>query len=267
MIARLLENIQSHITISQSEKEILKTLFKEKTYKKGDYFLSDGQICKYVGFISRGLMRYYINHDGEEKTYAFSQENQFVCNYESFLPQSQSSKIIQALEDSDVLVISHTDLQSLYAKIREGERFGRIAIEAVFLQLLKDINSLYTETPEVRYEQFIQNHPDLQQRISQYHPTGGELLSVAGGKYRILVSGKQTNGAFATIEMSVPPQSGPGSHSHANFFESFYILEGEVEVHSEAGFYTAKKGAFVVVPEGGIIHNFKNVSHQVALLI
>jgi CRP-like cAMP-binding protein len=169
MINSLLDNIQSLITLSEAEKDIVTSLFKEKTYKKGDFFLADGQICKQVGFVTKGLMRYYINHDGEEKTYAFSQENQYVCNYESFLPQSPSSKIIQALEDSIVFVISHSDLQLLYANVREGERFGRIAIEAVFLQILKDINSFYTEKPEVRYERFLTNHPDLQQRISQYH--------------------------------------------------------------------------------------------------
>jgi CRP-like cAMP-binding protein len=169
MINSLLDNIQNLITLSQAEKDIVTSLFKEKKYKKGDYFLADGQVCKQVGFVTKGLMRYYINHDGEEKTYAFSQENQYVCNYESFLPQSPSSKIIQALEDSDVLVISYNDLQKLYANVREGERFGRIAIEAVFLQILKDINSFYTETPEVRYERFLKNHADLQQRISQYY--------------------------------------------------------------------------------------------------
>lgn len=169
MINSLLKNVQSLIRLSGQEKEIISTLFKEKTYKKGDFFLAEGQICKHVGFVAKGLMRYYINHDGEEKTYAFSQEDQYVCNYESFLPQKPSSKIIQALEDSDVLVISHSDLQLLYASIREGERYGRIAVEAVFLQMLKDINSFYTETPEVRYEGFLNTHPDLQQRISQYH--------------------------------------------------------------------------------------------------
>ena len=165
----LLHNIQSLISLDEAEKDIITGLFKEKTYKKGDFFLADGQICKQVGFVAKGLMRYYINHDGEEKTYAFSQENEYVCNYESFIPQSPSSKIIQALEDSVVLVISHSDLQLLYAKVREGERYGRIAIEMVFLQILKDINSFYTETPELRYERFLKNHSDLQQRISQYH--------------------------------------------------------------------------------------------------
>ncbi|CAM4093351.1 Mannose-6-phosphate isomerase, cupin superfamily [Pedobacter westerhofensis] len=98
-------------------------------------------------------------------------------------------------------------------------------------------------------------------------PKGGKILSVVGGNYRILVSGKQTNGAFSTIEMLVPPQNGPGPHSHADFYESFYIVDGEVEVHSEAGTYTAKKGSFVLVPEGGIVHYFKNVSDKVAQLL
>ncbi len=109
MINSLLYSIQNLITLSPTEIGIVTSLFKEKTYKKGDFFLEEGRICKQVGFVAKGLMRYYINHDGEEKTYAFSQENDYVCNYESFLPQSPSSKIIQALEDSDVLVISRAD--------------------------------------------------------------------------------------------------------------------------------------------------------------
>jgi quercetin dioxygenase-like cupin family protein len=98
-------------------------------------------------------------------------------------------------------------------------------------------------------------------------PEGGKTLSVMGGNYRVLVSGKQTNGAFSTIEMLVPAQNGPGPHSHAGFYESFYIVDGEVEVHSEAGSYTAKKGAFVVIPEGGVVHYFKNVSNNMAQLL
>ncbi|HET8573966.1 MAG TPA: Crp/Fnr family transcriptional regulator [Edaphocola sp.] len=169
MINSLLYSIRNLITLSSAEADIVTSLFKEKTYKKGDFFLKEGQICKQVGFVAKGLMRYYINQDGEEKTYAFSQENNYVCNYESFLPQSPSSKNIQALEDSHVLVISHDDLQIFYTTVREGERFGRMVIGAVLIQLLEDLSSFYTDTPEHRYEKFIKDHPDLQQRISQYH--------------------------------------------------------------------------------------------------
>jgi CRP-like cAMP-binding protein len=165
----LLGSIQKVIDLSPEEIDVVTALFKQKTYKKGEFFLEEGRICKQVGFVAKGLLRYYINHEGEEKIYDFSQENEFVCNYESFLPQLPSSKNIQALEESEVFVISHADLQVFYANVRGGERFGRIAIEAVFVKLLQDISSMYTDTPELRYERFLTKHADLQQRISQYH--------------------------------------------------------------------------------------------------
>ena len=97
--------------------------------------------------------------------------------------------------------------------------------------------------------------------------TEGEDYSVAGGIYRILVSGTQTNGEFAVIEMSVPAGGGPGPHAHANFQESFYVIEGEVEVKTEQGSFTATKGAFVNIPLGGMVHCFKNKSANLAKLL
>jgi CRP-like cAMP-binding protein len=124
MIKSLLGTIQNLITLSPAERDLVTALFKEKRYKKGDFFLAGGQVCKQVGFVTKGLLRYYINHDGEDKTYDFTQENNFVCNYESFIPQSPSTKIIQALEDCEMLVISYTDLQTFYQSVAGAERFG-----------------------------------------------------------------------------------------------------------------------------------------------
>ena len=169
MTEKLISSIQSIIDLTQQEVECINELFEEKHIKKGDFFLAEGQVCKQVGFIVKGLIRYYINHNGEDKTYAFAQENNFVCNNESFIPQTPSTKIIQALEDCEILQISYADLQTFYKSIRQGERFGRLVIEQVFIQTLQDLSSFYTDTPEYRYEKFIKQHPDLQQRISQYH--------------------------------------------------------------------------------------------------
>lgn len=95
----------------------------------------------------------------------------------------------------------------------------------------------------------------------------GLNLSVVGDTYRILITGKETGNAFSTIEFNIPPNGGPGPHSHADFHESFYIVEGQVEVNSETGSYTAKKGAFVTIPKGGIVHDFKNKTSQKAVLL
>ena len=165
----LISSIQYLINLNSKEVELTKTLFREKFIKKGDFFLAEGQVCKQAGFIVKGLMRYYINHEGEEKTYNFAKENNFICNYESFVPQTPTTKIIQALEDCEILQISYEDLQTFYKSIHEGEKFGRLVIEQVFIQLIQDLGSFYTDTPEYRYEKFINNFPDLQQRVSQYH--------------------------------------------------------------------------------------------------
>lgn len=95
----------------------------------------------------------------------------------------------------------------------------------------------------------------------------GQTVAVAGGSYRIIVSGTQTSGEFATIEMVVPAHAGPGPHSHADFHETFYVIEGAVQVTSQAGSYTAEKGAYVVIPKGGIVHQFKNHTASTARLL
>ncbi|MBC3785505.1 cupin domain-containing protein [Spirosoma utsteinense] len=98
-------------------------------------------------------------------------------------------------------------------------------------------------------------------------PEGGKSVSVGGSTYRILVSGKDTAGAFATIDMLIPPGGGPGPHAHAAFEESFYVIEGEIEVKSEFGQYVAAKGSFITIPKGGVVHSFKNKTSQTAHLL
>jgi quercetin dioxygenase-like cupin family protein len=98
-------------------------------------------------------------------------------------------------------------------------------------------------------------------------PEEGVNISLVGNTYRILVSGKDTDGAFATIDMLVPPGGGPGPHAHSDFEETFYVMEGEIEVKSEFGSYIASKGSFIAVPKGGVVHAFKNKTNQTAHLL
>lgn len=169
MITSLLRTIEKAVSVDDAEKELIAELFSEKKYQKGEYFLKEGDVCKYVGFMISGVMRYYINDDGEDKTYGFAKEYEFICNNESFLPQLPSRQNIQALEDCTLLVIGYNDLQRFYTSLKNGERFGRLVIEQVFVKNLQGLNSFYTDSPELRYEKFVKEYPDLLQRIPQYY--------------------------------------------------------------------------------------------------
>ena len=108
---------------------------------------------------------------------------------------------------------------------------------------------------------------DQTQKLTITQAGGGGNLGIAGNNYRVLVNGEQTGGAYAVIDMLVPDGGGPGPHSHAEIQESFYVVDGEVEFKTEALTYTAKKGDFVNIPLGGMVHCFKNKSGSLAHLI
>ncbi|MEJ0082551.1 MAG: cyclic nucleotide-binding domain-containing protein [Puia sp.] len=141
----LLEKIKRFIRLSESEEQILEGLFVEKHFARGDFFLRENQVCRHLGLIHQGIIRYYINAGGEDKTYYFGREGDFVCEYESFIQQTSSDKNIQVLEDCSIFLISFGDLQRLYSEIKEGNLFGRIGIEQVFVSILQQLTSFYND--------------------------------------------------------------------------------------------------------------------------
>jgi CRP-like cAMP-binding protein len=168
-LTALIEKIRLIVPLSDADITLINTLFQPSLLKKGDYFVQQGQVCHQVGFIQTGLVRYFVNQDGDEKIYSFGLENDFVCDYESFLSQQPCRRGIQAIEDSTLYVISYANLQRLFAELTYGERFGRVVIEQIFVQTMGQLVSLYTDSQEARYQAFLDEYPSLATRITQYH--------------------------------------------------------------------------------------------------
>jgi CRP-like cAMP-binding protein len=165
----LLKTIKTYIALSAEEELLVQSLFTERHLDAGAYFLEEGKVCRHVAYIQKGLVRYFINQDGNERTMYFNSEKEFVSYYPSFLSGLPSDKYIQALEPTELFVITRERLQHFYQNIGEGEKFGRMGIEQVFLSAMRQLDSFYTDTPEQRYRQFLLSYPGLAQRIPQYY--------------------------------------------------------------------------------------------------
>lgn len=165
----LIKAIRKYIPLSPDDEKVIERLFKRKVFRQDEHFLEAGTTCRYVGFIDSGLVRYYTNGPDDEKTYYFSKEGAFICDYESFLPQVPSARNIQALEPSVIYRIGHSGLQQLYRELEHGERLGRLVIEDVFIHAIRQVNSMYNDTPETRYREFLAMYPDIGQRVHQYY--------------------------------------------------------------------------------------------------
>jgi quercetin dioxygenase-like cupin family protein len=94
----------------------------------------------------------------------------------------------------------------------------------------------------------------------------GVMYHGPGDRYRFLVTGEETAGAYFAMEALLPQGGGPPPHTHANEDETFYIVEGLVDFRLGDEYITAGPGDFVSVPRGEV-HNFHNSRPETAQLI
>jgi len=90
-------------------------------------------------------------------------------------------------------------------------------------------------------------------------------LAVVGDTYTILISGDDTNGRYALIDMMIPAGGGPPPHRH-DFEEMFHVLEGEVDVTIRGQTSKANTGEAVNVPALAP-HSFRNPTDQTVRLL
>jgi CRP-like cAMP-binding protein len=155
--------------LTEADCALFEPFLQTKNIKAKDILLRDGQICLELGFINKGIFRMYYLIDGKEVNTHFSFENEFVVNYDSFIQESPSKYIIQALEDAEIVTFNLQTLQNAYNTSQNWERFGRIMAEYSYKITTKRVESFMFMDAEQRYLQMMQESPKLLERIPLYH--------------------------------------------------------------------------------------------------
>ena len=162
--------ISGYIDINEKEWTYYASMFREKKLKKKEIILKEGSNCRDVFFVVRGLLRvYFIDKEGDEKTFHFALENTFVTDYKSFLKRLPSNFSVQAMEDSTIVLMSYDMLHDGYKKLRFGEKLGRLLAEDYLFIFSDKIQSIYTESPMERYKSMNLKFPKILQRIPQHY--------------------------------------------------------------------------------------------------
>ena len=165
----LLQTLRQIAPIELDEEQFFRSIFKEMHIKKGDFFLKAGEINNKLGFVNKGLIRYFVYKNDDESTIEFTSEGEFIAEYQSFLDNSEAIQYIQAIEDTTLLVTDNDGIQQLYNTTKNGNLIGRLVIEYRYNHLMKQLLSIYMHDPEQRYRNFIKVYPDLIQRVPQYY--------------------------------------------------------------------------------------------------
>ena len=152
---------------SDAALEVALPYFKLKTLKKGVHFIEQGKICKQIAFIQSGIFRTYYLKDGLEITTCFCRENTLTTSYKSLITQQPSELSIQAIEETEILVINYEDLQILYGKHLFWQQVGRLVAEKEFITVENYTRFLNDQTAKQRYLHILTYENDILQRVEK----------------------------------------------------------------------------------------------------
>lgn len=90
----LIAYINAHATIplNEAEAELIRNIFVPRRIRKKQYFLQEGEVCKYIGYIVKGAMRMYsVDDKGVEHVVSLYVENWWAGDRESFMMLTPSN--------------------------------------------------------------------------------------------------------------------------------------------------------------------------------
>lgn len=161
MFTEVQQFISRFVKLNEEEWNAVLPLIKIRELKKNDYFVREGEIARYISFTQNGYLRVYYNHDGNEITRDISPLHTFVTALPSFISQTPSFEIIQAITNCELFVIYRDDLENLYNKYINWQKVGRRIMEDMFVETQNRIYAFITQTAEMRYKEMMEKFPDI----------------------------------------------------------------------------------------------------------
>ncbi len=150
------------------EEELIKNTLVHKKFRKKQYLLQEGEVCKYSAFVVKGAMRQYsIDDKGVEHIVRLSIENWWAVDRESFVMLTPSIYNIDAWEDTDVLLVTNAELNQLNNIQAIGEMSKMLDQRHVFASQ-KRLNAAISMNAEQRYANLVNTYPEFLQRFPQH---------------------------------------------------------------------------------------------------
>lgn len=162
-------HLKKFIEIDENEFQEVMGFVEIIKVKKKQNLLLEGQICKSHFFVLKGCLRkFFINEKGTEQTTEFAIETWWLTDHLAFEKQLPSEFYIQAVENSEVLVVHQPNQDKLLEQFPKLERYFRFVYQRAFAASQMRIKYLYSFSKEEFYHQLVQKYPAFVQRIPQY---------------------------------------------------------------------------------------------------
>jgi CRP-like cAMP-binding protein len=179
----ILNNIAKHIHLTPDEQAIFTGMLRQQTIKRKQFWLTDGDICKHSAFVTSGCLRgFTVDKNAIEHVLSFAPVDWWMADMYSLISQKPGILNVEALEDTQVLLLSKTNQEILYKQIPKFEHFFRVLVENSLVASQQRLIDGLSLTAEDRYNNFCKRYPTLiytlpQKQIASYIGVTPEFFS------------------------------------------------------------------------------------------
>jgi CRP-like cAMP-binding protein len=168
MFEVLFSHVLNKVTLTNKDKELLKTYFTYRKLQKKEFLLYEGQVSTSLSFVTRGLLKSYnIDEKGVEHVNLFAWEGWWTSDLSSFFKQEKSVINIDAIEVSEVLMINLANFEKMTLELPIMDRYFRILFQNSLYTKEHRLLSAITYSAEEKYVNLLTSNPQLLQRVPQ----------------------------------------------------------------------------------------------------
>ena len=161
-------HVNDKVSLTEDERQLIKSFFSPKRLRKKQYLLQEGDVCKYMAFVEKGLLRSYnVDDKGYEHMIQFAWEGWWIADTYSFLSGDASSYNIDAIEDSELLMLTLAHFEEMTVSIPKMERYFRILFQNNIISKERRLINSITYSAEEKYVNLAETNPEIIQRIPQ----------------------------------------------------------------------------------------------------
>ncbi len=166
----ILKNIARHISLDEDERSFFLSLLEPRTLQRRKLYLEAGEVCRNSAFVIDGALKgFTVDRDGKEHILSFAIPDWWIADMYSLLSEKPAMLNIQAVADSQVLILSRENQNLLYLKVPKFERFFRILVENALIANQQRLIDNMSATAEERYLSFLEKYPTIPSCVPQHN--------------------------------------------------------------------------------------------------
>lgn len=176
------ELARRYSTMTHDELDLLESILLPMKFPKGATILAEGEVCRHIFWIVKGLVRQFYYKNKKELTEYMATENTVCMSIESLFKETPSHQILQALEPTVIYALPMHDLETVSMKSVNIQMLYRKVLEESLIISQQRADMLRFESAQDRYQKLVKSNPQLVLRaplvyIASYLQMTPETLS------------------------------------------------------------------------------------------